>query len=258
VDYAALAAAPAWTPWLDDARLDAMPLPQRRALSAELLPALDAFTSRHEGASSALRLIAARTSAVDELTLRTKTRSSAVLRMGALLSSIAGRVYLGSRAEPSLLDAYRALRACERLSLPGLGAPGASALPVELPAPPSPLGPIEADRRAIEAMTPAWTGLISSPLDDEEAEKLHVPRGAATVWGSMERSPAAAAGLGPGDVLLGPPDRPFSHPGDSLPWSMLLKPGEPQRVLVRRGRDTVIVTITPRARSTPWSPSPAR
>jgi thiol-disulfide isomerase/thioredoxin len=244
-----LAASPAWAPWLEQTRPRALTAPERRALLAGLLPQLGAFTARGDGAST-LRTFSERAQEGHELALRTKVRIAALLRMGALLSSIAGRVYLGAYADPPLLDAYRAMRSCEGLALAGLGAPGAAA-PDDEAAPP-PIRPLEEDLRALDAMVPAWTGLKPDPLGAEQAARLSLRRGAALVKNVTAGSPAAAAGINPRDVMLGPPGEPFTHPQDFALWSMLLKPEAPERMVIRRGRETFTATISARARPTVW------
>jgi len=115
-----LAAEPSWAPRLDEAWLAGLAAPARRELFAVLLPALSRFTARGGDAATVMKSLSERADTGEALIFRVETRLAALIRMGAVLSSIAGRVYLGSYAEPQLLEAYRAMRACEGLTLPSL------------------------------------------------------------------------------------------------------------------------------------------
>jgi thiol-disulfide isomerase/thioredoxin len=243
-----VAATPAWAPWLDKTRPRAMTTPERRARVAELLPQLSAFTARGDGAGT-LRTFSDQAETAHELMLRTKVRVAALLRMSALLSSIAGRVYLSALAEPPLLDAYRSMRACEGLTLPDLGDPGAAALTDEAL---TAMRPIVEDLRVLDTLAPAWTGFKPGPLGTGQATAQSLPRGAALVRNVTAGSPAAAAGMRVGDVMLGPPGKPFTHQQDLGLWSMLLKPETPALMAVRRRGQTFTATITPSARVTAW------
>jgi thiol-disulfide isomerase/thioredoxin len=245
-----LARAPTWAPWLDEAWLNPLSAPQRRVLSAEMLRQFNAFTSL-DGTAGWTKPIFDLADASDALVYRTEIRVAALLRMDALLSSIAGRVYLGSHAEQPLLAAYRTTRACEGLTLASLRAAGATMPP---DTPPPPMASFAEELRAVEEVAPAWTGLATRPLGAQQAALYNFPSGASAVMSIQASSPAADAGVLPGDVILGPPGKPFARPQDLLPWSMMLKVGEPQPLTFVRGRGSYTAMITPRAQPIAWSP----
>jgi thiol-disulfide isomerase/thioredoxin len=243
-----LAANRSWTPRLEPKQLGALEPPERRELAEALLRELGVFTADRE-AGRTLELLSARADAGETLAMRTDTRVAGLLRMGAVLSSIAGRVYLGSQADPALLAAYRGMRACESFSLPGLPAPTSAGV---APRPPPPLPPLEELLRAAEALAPAWTGFETEVLSPARIDMERLPGGAARVKKVDARSPAEAALIGPGDLLLGPPGKPFARPQDLVPWSLLLEVGRPEELLLRRKSDTFRATITPRAFPVQW------
>jgi thiol-disulfide isomerase/thioredoxin len=268
-----IAATPAWAPRIEAAQREPRPeaplfdpakAAKQRAFAADLLHDLQAFTSGRDDALARLKALSEREGMGGGLSYRTDIRISALLRIGALLSSIAGRVYLASYGEPEMLEAYRRMRACEALTLPGLGDPEAAAPPPEAPqAAPSaltlePLPSLTEEAREMERMVPVWMGLAARPLGVKAAAQRSLPRGASVVTATKEHSPAEAARLQKGDVILGPPGAPFTHPQALLPWSMLLKADEPQPLVVRRGSATYTVTITPRAHPIQWSGLAAR
>ena len=55
-------------------------------------------------------------------------------------------------------------------------------------------------------------------------------------------SPAAAAGLRRGDILLGAPARPFTHRNDVRPLIAAARPGAPLALEVVRGPRRMVVT----------------
>jgi hypothetical protein len=243
-------ATPSWAPRLNGARIDRAAAPERRALAEELLRDLSAFTAGRGGVINTVKLLSGREEVGEALSFRTQVRISALVRVGAILTSIAGRVYLGAHGDKGLLDAYRAMRDCEELTLAGLGAP-AGTKPLDEP-PVEPLPQLADELRALAQMVPAWTGLETRPPSAQRAARQKLPPGASVVTSIDERSPAEAAGLAVDDVILGPPGAPFVYRRDLLPWLMLLKVGEPRSLLVRRGRETVTVTLTPRAFPIEW------
>jgi hypothetical protein len=130
-----LAATPAWAPRIKAAQrefpaeaplFDPAKAAKRRALATDLLRDLSAFTSGRADALTRMKELSEREAMARALSYHTDVRMAALLRIAALLRSIAGRVYLASSEEPELVEAYRKMRACEALTLPGLRGPGAA------------------------------------------------------------------------------------------------------------------------------------
>jgi thiol-disulfide isomerase/thioredoxin len=77
---------------------------------------------------------------------------------------------------------------------------------------------------------------------------MKLGEGPALVTGVMPDSPAQAAGLALGDMVLGPPGQPFTQHGDIKAWTMLLPVDKPQPLEVLRGGKPLTLTLTPRPR----------
>lgn len=245
------AASPAWGPRLKAVARGTMGTPERRALAVELLRDLNAFTGGRGEVRSAIELFSEQEDAGAAIGYRTQVRTSALIRMGALLSSIAGRVYLATHGKPELLEAYRAMRACESFTLP---LPARGRREGEGPeAQKELLPPIVEELRAADEARPTWIGIGARPASAYRIREEGLPRGAAVVTEVEARSPAAAAGIAPGDVVLGPPGAPFGHPQDFLPWLMLLRVGEGAPLVLRRGGVMHTVTLTPRSYEVSYS-----
>ena len=70
----------------------------------------------------------------------------------------------------------------------------------------------------------------------------------ALVTGVLPGSPAEAAGLAVGDVVLGAPGQPFTQHGDIKAWTMLLPVGKPQPLDLLRNGKPLTLAMTPRQR----------
>ena len=143
------------------------------------------------------------------------------------------------------------------MTLPGL--PGPSR-PVPEAAAPAPFPPL-ADDLAIElGVRPSWAGIVfgevGAALRKDRGKAL--PSGASLVTGVYPGSPASAAGIEVGDIVLGPPGAPFSARNEVRPWTMTSRAGAPEPLELLRGSSRVTVTLTPREmpEAIPAMPSP--
>src|SRR5205823_2316816 len=173
---------------------------------------------------------------------RMEVRLAVVLRLRGVLSEIAGRVYLATRATPAERAAYDALRACEDLRLPP--AAGAPAAPPAVPFEPFP--PWEDDVKLARAVLPAWMGINFRPASQKTRDTHHLAAGATSVLTVYPGSPAEAAGLQVGDVILGPPGKRFTEPRQVREWTMLSVVARPAPRLVQRGDRQVRGTLVPK------------
>src|SRR6185295_6905415 len=169
-------------------------------------------------------------------------RQAALLRMSSVLTTIAGRIYL-THATLAERSAYEALRRCEDFALPRPAAPS------KAPVAPAPFPPIEEEMKVVEQVIPGWMGIA---FDDERQsatrKRLNLGEGPATVTSVLPDSPAQAAGLALGDIVLGPPGQPFTQHGDIKAWTMLLPVDKPQALQVLRGGKPLAINLTPRRR----------
>src|SRR5262249_980459 len=117
-----VAAEPAWGKRLADADLAKIEPAAATTLTPALLPALQPDTRGDTRTDGRLRVLVKKSESASAVSYRMEVRLGVVLRMRAILTSIAGRVYLASRGSAEERAAYDALRACEDLTL-GTGEP---------------------------------------------------------------------------------------------------------------------------------------
>jgi hypothetical protein len=84
---------------------------------------------------------------------RMQVRLGVVLRLRAILTGIAGRVYLAQAGRPEHQQAYTALTTCEALTLPG------PAVPLTLSTTPEPFPSYDEDKQLAAAVLPGWMGI---------------------------------------------------------------------------------------------------
>lgn len=247
-----VAARPDWGARLAEPALAALDPAATRALSAALLPDVAAFTATD--ASSAQRISALKTRGDDAeaASYRMQVRLAVVLRMRTVLLSIAGRAYLRQGGTPAEQRAFDALTACEDLSLPKLP-PAAEAAPATAtPAYP----PFEDDVKLTRSALPGWMGIRFKDPGDELRSKQHLPPGATLVALVFPDSPAKAAGLEIGDIVLGPPGAPFTARNQIRAWTMLSEVGKPGTLQILRGKARRQISIVPAPFPMKWPSLP--
>jgi thiol-disulfide isomerase/thioredoxin len=171
------------------------------------------------------------------------------LRMRAILTTIAGRVYLATRAAPAERAAYDALLACEDLTLP-LPAAATQVAAVD------PFPPFKEDVQRAQEALPAWMGIQFRDASPELRNKLNLSAGAAAVMTVFPDAPAATAGLQTGDIITGPPGKPFNEPKEVRAWTMLSEVGKPRRLEVLREGEPLQVTLIPAPYPLKWPELP--
>ncbi len=96
-----------------------------------------------------------------------------------------------------------------------------------------------------------WTGILPEDVDDQQAPQLGLQRGGVVLTNMYRNSPAVAAGLRLGDILLAVDGKPVRTAQDTLVQIAGKKPGGTVRLRILRGpseRD-VTVPVTERPRS---------
>jgi len=237
-----LAAHPDWAARVDDASLAVLGPEGRRGLAGALLADLAPFTRADRATDTRVRVLRDKSEKASPAAYRMEVRLAVVLRLRAVLSEVAGRVYLATRATPAERAAYDALRACEDLRLPPAAA--APAAPPAFPFEPFP--PWEDDVQLAREVLPAWMGINFRPASQKTRNQYHLGEGATSVLTVYPGSPAEVAGLQVGDVILGPPGRPFTEPRQVREWTMLSAVERPAPLLVQRGGRQVRVTLVPK------------
>ncbi len=267
-----LGAHPAWAARTTDQALGGLGQREARPLTVALLAELAPFTRTGGAAAARLDLLAGRRDTAAAVSYRMEVRVGVVLRMRAILTTIAGRVHLARPATSASgqREAYEALRRCEDLTL----APAtASQLPHGIAGAPAPAargpGPgasrpfpsLDDDLRSAQSVLPAWLGVgFRDAPDNTRAAaaraRLDLPAGASVVTAVFPGSPAAAAGIVVGDVVIGPPGAPFSEPSQIRTWTMLSAVDEPRALDVIRGTTRLRLTIVPKPYPVSWPALP--
>jgi thiol-disulfide isomerase/thioredoxin len=236
-----LKANPAWKERLNAKALAQLDPEARQRLGDELASALGAFTATDPATSDRLALLRERSDEAAQAAYRMEVRLGVVLRMRAILSQIAGRVYLAEHGTPAERDTYAALLACEDVNF--LAEPAvASAAALE---PPESFPPLDDDRRVVQAVMPAWMGIQFKPLTATQRTREERTAGAVTVMTVYPESAAAKAGLEVGDVILGPPGAPFQEPHQVREWTMRREIGEPAPLEIARNGHLQQIVLKP-------------
>jgi len=224
---------------------DPRPPAERHTQLLRLLPDLFAFVATDRARLAQAQRLLAGLSAADELGYRTEIRVAALLRIRFLLTSIAGREWLARH--PKEAAAYDGLVRCEDLTLAVPRAPAA-----ETPAR-AKLPPFSEDVARAADLRPGWIGITFAPVGVSRRQRLQLPAGAVTVTEVLPRSPAAAAGLRRGDIIIGAPGRPFAHNRLVRPAIAATPPGSPVALEVLRAGKPSPTTVIARE-----APQPAR
>ena len=236
-----LEANPTWKERLSAKALTDLDPAGRQKLGDELATALAAFTATDAVTSDRLALLRERSESAGKAAYRMEVRLGVVLRMRAILTQIAGRVYLADHGTPAERETYAALLACEDVNF--VAEPSvASAAELE---PPESFPALDDDRRVVQAVMPAWMGIQFKPLTDTQRTREQRTAGAVTVMTVYPDSAASKAGLEVGDVILGPPGAPFEEPHQVREWTMRREIGEPAPLEVARNGSIQQVVLKP-------------
>lgn len=246
-----LDANPHWREQLSKLEPNSLADLERRNLAAELLPELRAFTIQQPAAFK--RLLRLRHNAVEAqaASYRLEVRLAALLRMQRLLVQVAGIQYLYTRGSDEQRRAYQALRQCEEMELTpqNLPAPGVRKLKA--------FPRYDDDVTKARAALPSWMGIQFRTPSEELVRRYNLRPGAAAVTGVYPGSPAAAAGLQQGDIVIGPPGQPFEERGQVRSWVMMARQGEPLLLEILREGQQHTLTVIPGPYPLRWPSLPA-
>jgi len=245
-----LAADPAWGARLTPARAIAITPAEARQLTPALLADLGAATAADAAVETRLETLRDRGRENAAVAYRMAVREAVVLRLRALLTDVAARTYLERRGGAAARQEAAALLACESFTLPRVGG-SAHALTA-----PERFPPLEDDLALARATMPGWLGIQFRPAPESVREKRGLGAGAVSVVAVYPNSPASAAGLRVGDVVIGPPDAPFAEDTQVREWTMLSTLDQERTLRVLRGERPTDVTITPGARPLKWPSLP--
>ncbi|HEX7668006.1 MAG TPA: thioredoxin-like domain-containing protein [Polyangiaceae bacterium] len=251
-----IAARPDWAERLAEPALAKLDAAGARALTASLLHDLAELSGRDPAQGKRLEALKTRGDASEAASYRMQVRLAVVLRMRALLMSIAGRELLLHGGTLAQKAALTALSACEDLSLPKTAA---AASPIESAQParaPAPYPPFEEDMKLTESALPGWMGISFKEPSEDLRKKGHLPAGASLVSLVFPDSPAKAAGFEIGDIVLGPPGAPFESKNQIRQWTMLSEIGKPGKLEILRDGAHRQLAITPRPYPMKWPALP--
>lgn len=242
---------PAWKDRVADGVLAGKPRPEVDAVEAELLPAMHAAVDADATTAERFSTLRKNAALAKDIGYRMEVRQGVILRMRALLLSVAGRVYLRERGTPDERATYAALADCEDLRLPPVPPPPGTEL---VRADPFPL--LADDVELAHAVLPAWLGIQFRQAREALRVEQGLAEGAATVLSVYEGSPAEGAGLRESDVILGPPDAPFVEKEQIREWAMRSAPDVPTSIEILRDGARQTVALTPQSMPQKWPALP--
>lgn len=220
------------------------------ALALELLAALSADAARDGDNAQRLQTLHERETEAAAASYRMEVRLAAVLRMRAILVEVAGRVWLQDGATAAEQRAYADLVACEESVRIPEGIEIADLSPHE------PFPPFDTDITRANAAMPAWMGVRFRAVEDDVRRDRKLAAGAARVLTVYPDSPAAAAGIRVGDILVGPPEQPFTEMREVRSWTMLSEIGVERRLSVLRDDGPLEVGLVPGTYPLEWPSLP--
>jgi thiol-disulfide isomerase/thioredoxin len=226
-----------------------------REMSGAFVFELADFTRSDHPMTRRLTTLKDKADAARALAYRMAVREGVMLRMRAILVSLAGREDLARDGGRDERAAAEALLSCESLRLPLQGAV-AGMHPTDRP----PFPAMGDDIAASRDVLPAWLGIRFADVPANVRQVHELSSGASSVLAVFPNSPAAAADLQAGDVILGPPGARFEDPQQIREWTMLAPVDEPRTLSVLRGADTIEKTIVPKPAPMKWPalPGPPR
>jgi thiol-disulfide isomerase/thioredoxin len=240
-----------WRDRLADPALDKLDGDGARGATRAVLTVLRQHTESDDHTMSRLTTLRDKAETANAAAYRMEIRAGAVLRMRALLTTIAGRVYVSTRGTPAEREAYEALRRCEDLHIPDGDTPAELRL-----ASAEPLPSYEDDVGVAREVLPAWMGINFKPATPKQLATADLKPGAAAVIAVYPDSPARTAGLEPGDLVIGPPTAPFTEPHQIREWTMTSEIDRPRDLDVVRGTDRLRVTLVPKPYPLRWPSLP--
>jgi thiol-disulfide isomerase/thioredoxin len=238
---------PEWNERIAKRTLDSLSDVNRRKLVGALLPELESFTKEREDVFARLERLRDNFEDAESAEFRAAIRLAALLRMRTVLIRVAAKELFEGNPSP----AFAALQACESAQI---GTLAGEPEPPEL----KPLPPYEEDVAIVERVLPSWFGIQFASVPETQQEKYELERGAAVVQRVYDDSPAASAGILPGDFVLGPPGKPFDEPRRLREWIMGSPRDTPLTVeMLRQGEPfDVTISLAPYPTEIPRLPAP--
>lgn len=246
-----LAAQPSWQERLDEAELRKLDPAGARRLTAALLADLVPFTRSDVSTDARLHSLKEKADTAAAASYRMQVRLGVVLRMRAVLTRVAGQIWMATEATSAERATFQALQACEDLAVPVKGHP--LAIPVNEP---DPFPSYDEELQLAQTVLPAWMGIQFRQAQPEARKEMQLGDGAVGVSAVYPDSPAKAAGFRVGDIVIGPPGAPFSEPNQIREWTMLSKVDEPAPLEVLRAGKRLRLALAPKPFPLTWPSLP--
>jgi len=231
---------PGWSERLKPEVINGLDPEARRATTAKLLGGLVPFTAEDPDRNARLLVLKRKAEDGAAASYRAEVRLGVVLRMRSILTSIAGRVFVANHAPEPARTAYEALARCEDLRIGG--EPRVEAAALELP---RAFPPLAEEQRLVEDLMPAYMGIRFRPASELQRKRQGVQVGAVSILNVEKDSPAEAAGIKIGDLVLGPPNAPFREPDQVREWTMRREIGVDAPLELRRDGAHLQVMLRP-------------
>jgi len=171
---------------------------------------------------------------------RTAVREATLVRVEYSLRRIASEILLADA--DATYDAARselaALRACEDIALGDI--PTSPSLAYD---PSDRWQDAAEDASQLAVAIPGWLGAQWRPVSKQARARHRFRAGAMALQVVFPDSPAQRAGLQPGDVVLGNPNKPFDRPVDMLEWTLTAPRGVRLPLAFKRGDEILLTRI---------------
>ena len=228
----------------------------------ELLSQLEQYSRDRPEMWSRLGVLRDHADRLSKAEWRLQVRRGALQRMRSVLLGIAGRVLVNRTAGSAPQRAVEGLENCESLEPGGVPPPGVETGELKL----RPFPGLDAEIRMMGLLLPSWLGLTFGPVPAVEQSLRGLPAGASRVNQVLSGSPAMNAGLIDGDIILGPPGRPFESSLQLREWAMASPSGTPMELSVLRPGPTaeedqnleLSITLRPYPGKIPGLPAPSK
>lgn len=230
-----LEADPSWRPRLDQAAVARLSADDRAALLLELLPPLEQHARIRTDLWPRIERFRDYAERAREAEWRLEVREAALQRMRTILVGIAGRVLIaGKGPRAAEHDEIGRLLRCEAFA-PGTAPQTSAAQRPERRAFP----PLKAELALLDEILPSWLGVKFRAIPPVVRAARTLPAGANLLDAVYPDSAAARAGIEVGDIVVGPPGRPFEAPRELREWSMTAPRGVPLPMVILRPGETV-------------------
>ncbi|MFP6664306.1 MAG: redoxin family protein [Deltaproteobacteria bacterium] len=222
--------------WRPAARKD-LPGAEADALQAEFASTFEQWLEADKRVVKRIDALARRARIARNVSYRMAVREAALVRLQAVLMQIAGTLHLEASGTAAEQQGFAALLACEDFSLP--------LSPQAAQSDRAPWPTYSGDIELAKQVLPAWMGIQFRQAPIEEREEFDLTPGAVSVRYVYEGSPAEAAGLQVGDIILGPPGELFVEPKQIREWTMFQEAGQARELLVLRAGERITLTLVP-------------